>query len=443
MKNIKDTKKCMNIDEIAAVCSDCGNCLFACPVYNAELLEPTSPRGKVNLIKWLRDGRLKPDRLNKKFIYQCALCGSCQHICTKGVEFMDMMIDYRTVVAGGKKIPFFKKMILWLYQSIIFKKLTGVVDILAKTPLRNKLTIPRRRKAKIKALYSKRSKQAQYDVLFFPGCVLTYFYPEIIEKIVSFFKKKGFSVVIPQGMECCGFPYFSQGWKEKFISFKKKNKAIFSQFRFRYLVVPCGTGVMTFKNYYEFEEEAIEIYELTEFFYRHIKDAVIDTTQFNIEKHDRPTQPETIKSFCGGLFAKRKAQGAKRIIRLPLCAKRQAPSAPPLVAEGKSKKITFHDPCHHLKSLGIAAAPRFFMEQLEESFIDDKSALCCGFGGIFSVGFPSTSKKILKRKEETLKELGADTVVTACPGCYLQLRENLSHNKDNDIDVKFFIDLFD
>jgi Fe-S oxidoreductase len=59
------------------------------------------------------------------------------------------------------------------------------------------------------------------------------------------------------------------------------------------------------------------------------------------------------------------------------------------------------------------------------------------------VGFPSTSKKILKRKEETLKELGADTVVTACPGCYLQLRENFSPNKNKDIDVKFFIDLFE
>jgi len=426
MKNMKDTKECMNIDEIAEACSDCGNCLFACPVYNAELLEPTSPRGKVNLIKWLRDGRLKPDRTNKKFIYQCALCGSCQHICTKGVEFVDMMIDYRTAAAGGKKIPFLKKTVLRLYQSIIFKKLTGVVDILAKTPLRKKLTIPRRRKAKIKELYSRKPEQAQYDILFFPGCVLTYFYPEILEKTVSFFKKKGFSVVIPQGMECCGFPYLSQGWKEKFISFRKKNKAIFSQFQFKYLVVPCGTGVMTFKNYYDFKDKAIEIYELTEFFYKHIKDASINTNQFNIDSHNHAAQPETIKSFCGGV------QGGQFFQK-----------APPLAAEGKSKKVTFHDPCHHLKSLGIAAAPRFFLEQLGESFIDDKSALCCGFGGIFSVGFPSTSKKIFKRKEEKLKELGADTVVTACPGCYLQLKENLSHDKDKEVDVKFFIDLFD
>ncbi len=53
------------------------------------------------------------------------------------------------------------------------------------------------------------------------------------------------------------------------------------------------------------------------------------------------------------------------------------------------------------------------------------------------MGFPSISKKILKRKEEKLKELGVDTVVTACPGCYLQLKENLAQ------EVKFFIDLFE
>jgi hypothetical protein len=42
------------------------------------------------------------------------------------------------------------------------------------------------------------------------------------------------------------------------------------------------------------------------------------------------------KSFCGGLFAKRKAQGAKRIIQLTLCAKRQALCAFPLAAGGKT-----------------------------------------------------------------------------------------------------------
>jgi hypothetical protein len=47
------------------------------------------------------------------------------------------------------------------------------------------------------------------------------------------------------------------------------------------------------------------------------------------------TMTALIKSFCGGVCAKRNAQGAKRIIRLALCTTRHAPCAFPLAAGGK------------------------------------------------------------------------------------------------------------
>jgi glycolate dehydrogenase iron-sulfur subunit len=386
------------INEIAAVCSSCGNCLFSCPVYNAELVEPLSPRGRVNLIKSLMNGRLEPGSSNQKFIYQCALCGGCEHTCTKGVEFVDLMIDYRTKAAGGKKIPLVKKTILYLYQSILFKKFIWVVDLLAKTPLRKKLTIPRRRKAKNKQLFTSKTEGQQYDILFFPGCVNTHFYPEIIEKSVKILETHGFSVVVPKGLACCGFPYLSQGWKEKFLSLRKTNHKVFSRYNFKYLVVPCGTGTMTFNRYYDMfsgEEKSFEIFEMTQFFYTHIPEAKIDFPTHNCDG-------------CGD------------------------------AKEGVKGKVTWHDPCHNVKSLGIVDAPRHYMKQLGDDFVDDKSALCCGFGGIFSVGFPTTSKKILDRRKDKLNEIGAETVVTACPGCYLHLKENL-----NDKEVKFFSDMFD
>jgi glycolate oxidase iron-sulfur subunit len=385
-------KKITDIDEIAAVCSDCGNCLHSCPVYNAELTEPNSPRGKVNLVKGLRDGRLEPGRLNREFLYRCMLCGSCQHTCTKGVVFTEMMMQYRAEAAGGKKIPFLKKAILYFYQSFLLKKMTWVVDIVAKTPLRKKLSVPRRRKGALKTILNKKpSRDVEYDILFFPGCVLTMFYPEVAVKTVRFLESRGYSVVVPKGLECCGFPFLSQGWTEKYKRLRKKNMDVFSGYRFKYLVVPCGTGVMTFKEHYGLDGVGdFKIYELTEFFYEHIRDAVV--------------HKEGIKG----------------------------PGVP-------ERKVTWHDPCHHLKSLGIADAPRHFMKQMGDDFVDDTSALCCGFGGVFSVGFPSTSRKILNRKETKLNELGVGTVVTACPGCYLQLRESLTPEKD----VKFFIDLFE
>lgn len=294
-----------------------------------------------------------------------------------------MMTSYRNLMSGGRRIPLIKKIILYFYQSLIFRKFVWLVDLLAKTPLRERLGLPRRQRANLGRLTTAPAeRKGQYDILLFPGCVLTYFYPGLIEKAVRFLQGKGFLVVVPKNLHCCGFPYLSQGWQRKFDTLKRKNQRLFSAFDFKHLVVPCGTGVLAFKNYYDLP--GIEVYELTEFIYRFIKDAEV-----NLE-----------------------------------------------VQEDKAGKITFHDPCHDLKSLKIEKEPRFFMNQFGKSFVDDKETLCCGFGGIFSVGFPRTAKKILNRKEAHLKKLQASTVVTSCPGCYLQLRENLAQ------DVKFFIELF-
>ena len=98
--------------------------------------------------------------------------------------------------------------------------------------------------------------------------------------------------------------------------------------------------------------------------------------------------------------------------------------------------FTYHDPCHNLKSLKLQKEARHFLEQFGDRYRDDASALCCGFGGIFKVGFPSTSAKILDKKTAKLTEIGASAVVTSCPGCYMQLKESL------DIPVYFFSDIF-
>lgn len=139
--NVRQLPK-KTIDEIAAACATCGNCLHTCPVYNVEWTEPSSPRGKINIIKSLQDGKLEPGELSKKFISQCLLCGSCQNTCTNGVQFMDMMLDYRNKLTGGQKLPWFKKTVLYFYQSVLLKKFAWVMDIFAATPLKKHLLIP-------------------------------------------------------------------------------------------------------------------------------------------------------------------------------------------------------------------------------------------------------------------------------------------------------------
>jgi hypothetical protein len=63
-----------------------------------------------------------------------------------------------------------------------------------------------------------------------------------------------------------------------------------------------------------------------------------NTNKFQITM-PKITNNKLNKSFCRGLCANCKAQGAKQIIRLTLYAKRYAPCAFPLAAGGKENKI--------------------------------------------------------------------------------------------------------
>ncbi len=369
------------ISEIARLCADCGTCQSACPVYQAELTEPNSPRGKVNLAKALADGRLRPNARNRSLLSQCLVCGGCEHACPQGVEFTRMMIEQRNRTAMGKRIPWLKKIVLFFYQGFVLRRVLWLPRLLARTPLKRKLSLPDFQKANWKKIAGG-DPGREYDILLFPGCTFTYFYPRKTVEIKALLERQGFSVLLPEGLRCCGFPYLSQGWGDKFAELKSRNQAVFRRYRFQRIVVPCSTGVLAFRDYYDLP--GVEVLELGEFLFRHRPGAAID--------------PEFAARFPG--------------------------------------RFTYHDPCHNLKSLKLKREARHFLERFGARFVDDDSALCCGFGGIFKVGFPSTSRKILERKAAKLDELQVGAVVTSCPGCYLQLKENLG------LPVYFFSDIF-
>lgn len=200
-----------SVSEIAKLCADCGTCQSACPVYQAELSEPNSPRGKVNLIKAVADSRLEANRRNRLFLYQCLVCGGCEQACPNGVEFTALMIEHRNRISGGSRIPWLKKIALFLYQGFVLRKVLWLPRLLAHTPLKRAFGLPAFQHADLKKI-SGGDRKKEYDILLFPGCVFTYFYPRKTIEIKALLEKQGFSVLYPEGLHCCGFPYLSQGW---------------------------------------------------------------------------------------------------------------------------------------------------------------------------------------------------------------------------------------
>ncbi len=114
-----------------------------------------------------------------------------------------------------------------------------------------------------------------------------------------------------------------------------------------------------------------------------------------------------------------------------------------LIEDGKLKfkpanpngniKITYHDPCHLGRHMGVYDAPRDVLQaipaiELVEMARTRENARCCGYGG----GVASASKELAQQMSDTrLKEAidtGAQILTSACPFCTFSLREAAARN---------------
>jgi glycolate oxidase iron-sulfur subunit len=52
----------------------------------------------------------------------------------------------------------------------------------------------------------------------------------------------------------------------------------------------------------------------------------------------------------------------------------------------------------------------------------EEAEICCGSAGSYHLAFPATATLLGRRKRDALRATGAGIVVTANPGCWIQLR---------------------
>jgi glycolate oxidase iron-sulfur subunit len=83
--------------------------------------------------------------------------------------------------------------------------------------------------------------------------------------------------------------------------------------------------------------------------------------------------------------------------------------------------FTYHDPCHLVRGQGITEQPRNLLKAAGIFVEMNEADTCCGGAGSFHVDYPDISANILAKKRANIEKTGADIVVTACPGCLIQL----------------------
>ena len=90
-------------------------------------------------------------------------------------------------------------------------------------------------------------------------------------------------------------------------------------------------------------------------------------------------------------------------------------------------RVAYHDACHLQHAQGVQTQPRKLLSGipgLEVAEIPEGS-LCCGSAGVYNLLQSETANQLGDRKVENLLTTGAEAVLSANPGCLLQLMNGL------------------
>jgi glycolate oxidase iron-sulfur subunit len=93
-------------------------------------------------------------------------------------------------------------------------------------------------------------------------------------------------------------------------------------------------------------------------------------------------------------------------------------------------RATYQDPCHLLHAQRVKSAPRKLLAAVPGLDLVELKELevCCGSAGIYNVAHNDMSEKLLAGKMRQIDATGAELILTANPGCLLQLRAGVAQS---------------
>jgi glycolate oxidase iron-sulfur subunit len=107
-------------------------------------------------------------------------------------------------------------------------------------------------------------------------------------------------------------------------------------------------------------------------------------------------------------------------------------------------RVTYHDPCHVVHGQKIRKQPRALLAQVPGLSVVElpESDWCCGSAGIYNLTQPEMATRLLARKVRHVESTQAEAVVTANPGCILQIQAGL-RDKGLPVQVLHIVEVLD
>jgi glycolate oxidase iron-sulfur subunit len=411
---MKTTTEYKNIEKFRAEldkCTKCGFCMAACPVYRAEHTESSVARGKIMLIRALVEGELAANEAMAGQLNCCTLCSTCAANCPAGTKVpaiitaaradkviktgmpLSYRIVYRWLLPRRRLFGYAVRLASW-FQGIFLPKTEGTIRHLSffLSALGKGRHIPeiapRFLRQSVPVVNRPPGEAAvKYTVGYFTGCMTDFVFPEVGKKIIGFLTRNGVEVIVPRGQGCCGAPVFLGAGD--FATGRRMADANVKAFEgLEYIVTDCATCASAMKDYVKFLADTDERKRA----YAEYAAKIKDITEFLVD-----------------------------VLRLPSSAYRVA-------AEFRGKTVTWHEPCHLGRYLGVKEQPRQILRSLRDvKYVEMADAdRCCGMAGTFSINFYAISRKIAEKKMDDIAATGADIVVTDCPGCQVQLIDGIT-----------------
>lgn len=384
-------------------CMRCGFCLPTCPTYVLTGRERSSPRGRVALAKAVADEQLDFTDAVKQEAYFCLDCRACSTTCPSGVHAGLVMENCRNQAQAAYPstgpVRKFREFILErmlpspdlletsmlparLYQKLGIQWLVRHSHILKLGPdwlakadgMMPELHRPLRPQLPevVPPIGEPRGR-----VAFFLGCIMTLMYPEVSRQTVRVLAHQGFEVITPKQQKCCGAPHLNEGDRATTRSLAQHNLDLFMELDVDAIVTDCAGCGAALKEYEELLEKSGEHAKLAAF-----RGRIKDINEFLTEQGLRTERLRPIE-----------------------------------------KSITYHEPCHLCHAQGVSSQPRELLKAIPgvEFREMNEASWCCGSAATFSLKFTDESQQILDRKLENVQATDADLLVTANPGCHLQL----------------------
>jgi glycolate oxidase iron-sulfur subunit len=397
----------MNEDELLN-CMRCGFCLPTCPTYiESGYKESHAPRGRIALMKAVVDGLIEPDEDFERSLELCLGCRACEPVCPSGVKYGHLLEEARDIINQNKKFSLTTQLIRkTVFQGLFphpnrMRNLTGLIGFYQRSGIQSIARkigffgllpehlatmekvlpkVPTMKEMKNRPEYLPSIGTQRHRVAFFSGCLMDTMFLQTNDATMKLLQLAGCEIVIPQTQTCCGALHGHSGEKEGSKELAKRNIMAFEDLRADFIITNAGGCGAFLIDYDHLLKDDPEWKDRAKEFANKIKD--VTEILVNVDFHQK--------------------------VRLEL----------------PSQIITYQDSCHLRNVMKTASAPRTLLQSIKGvEYKEMKDAdRCCGSAGIYNIIESEMSMKMLDYKMIQTKNTQAATIVTANPGCLLQMK---------------------